>query len=644
MPSIIGKLTWKPLAILLMGPMLGSAGCFYDPSGSVGLDSMNASSSGDSESLPTGVMPPESESTSGESTSGPAMCGNKIVEDGEACDDGNTVDADGCTNVCQYGRCGDGILGAGESCDDGNSEDEDACPNTCVLPVCGDGVIQPPEACDEGVSTAFCNADCTESKCGDGVMNEKANEECDSGGESPACDADCTTAACGDGTVNFAAGEECDESGQTAECNSNCTVSTCGDGELNVESGEECDDGNLQFGDSCSASCVSRRILGLGLVHACAIYGDDVVHCWGAANRGELGYGDEEALGDEPGELPTPGVDVGGKVVQLSLGVEFSCVVLESKATRCWGSGGGGKLGYGNIAGDYGDDPGELPSPDIDLGSDALQIAAGGDHTCAVLVGGTVRCWGRNNHGNLGYGDTQDLYAPGDQDVPGIVGVKELALGNNHSCALLMDGSVRCWGYNYAGQLGLGHTANVGDNQGEVPPPATKVGDPNDAVKQIAAGVDHTCAVLVSGKVRCWGFNVHGETGAKHGETYVGDVPADMPPPDVNLGGPAVRVVAGLEHSCALLEDGAVKCWGPSPANGYPQMNIDNPAAFPPPDVSLGERVNSIESHMGEFTCVQLESGSVRCWGRNHFGELGYGHLKAIGDDEAPSSVTPVPL
>lgn len=140
-------------------------------------------------------------------------------------------------------------------------------------------------------------------------------------------------------------------------------------------------------------------------------------------------------------------------------------------AIRCWGNNELGQLGYGNKT-TLGDDPGELPTPAVQLGEPALSVEVGDVHTCAVLTDGRVKCWGHNAYGGLGIGTTEDL---GDQ--AGEMPPPDAALGGpavaltahdaQFTCALLSAGTVRCWGYNFSGGLGLGHTMNVGD--GELP-------------------------------------------------------------------------------------------------------------------------------------------------------------------------------
>jgi cysteine-rich repeat protein len=628
------------------------------------------------------------------------MCGDGVIEGDEACDDGNAVDEDLCTNACASPSCGDGIQSIGEACDDGNAVDNDGCSLACLLASCGDGAVQVGEVCDGGGETKLCNENCTLAACGDGIVNPTAGEECDDFGESPSCDldcsaavcgdgivnaalleqcdgagetkscdadcsaalcgdgtvnatagelcddtgdskfcdADCTPAACGDGVVNAVAGESCDAAGETAACDADCTPAVCGDGVINLAAGESCDDGNMSGGDGCSVVCKPTSQVVAGYGHVCVILGDGSVRCWGSGSSGALGYGNKASLGDAPNELPLQPVNVGGKVIQMDLGADHSCALLSTGKVRCWGSGDQGQLGQGNKK-YLGDDPGEMPVPDVVLAPKVLQIATGGRHTCAIVEDKSVRCWGFGSYGQLGYNNSTTLLAPLAQDVPGMYMVKQLSLGLEFSCALTEAGAVKCWGLGVYGMLGNGSTAAVGDGPNEVPPAASMVGSQGDPVVRIAAGHQHACGLLASGKVRCWGYNFDKQLGPSP-KDVVGDEPGEMPPANVNLGAmAAVQVVAGSRHTCALMANKKVKCWGASPEEGYPGgSNL-----FPPPDVDVGGDVVMLASHMGKFTCALLVDDSVRCWGFNNYGQLGHGHTNSIGDDETPASAGPVP-
>jgi cysteine-rich repeat protein len=187
----------------------------------------------------------------------PVVCGDGVVAGGEACDDGNTVDGDECTNVCTVPTCGDGVMQAGEECDDGNEWSDDACTVACRLARCGDGIIQASEACDDGnrLDADACTNQCQVASCGDGVV-WSGLEACDDGNEidTDGCTTVCGLARCGDGHV-YVGVESCDDGNQddTDECTSSCQGPACGDGSVQAE--EACDDGNESDNDACTTAC-----------------------------------------------------------------------------------------------------------------------------------------------------------------------------------------------------------------------------------------------------------------------------------------------------------------------------------------------------------------------------------------------------
>jgi cysteine-rich repeat protein len=190
------------------------------------------------------------------------VCGNAIVEDGEACDDGNDDNTDDCTSSCVAATCGDSYVQEGvELCDDGNATAGDGCSPTCTLESCGDAIVQPGEACDDGndVPTDACLSSCIAASCGDG-FTQTGVEACDDGNEvdTDACLTSCVAASCGDGFVR-AGVEVCDDGNadDTDSCLSTCANASCGDGF--IEAGiEECDDGNGTAGDGCSPQCLNE--------------------------------------------------------------------------------------------------------------------------------------------------------------------------------------------------------------------------------------------------------------------------------------------------------------------------------------------------------------------------------------------------
>ena len=300
--------------------------------------------------------------------------------------------------------------------------------------------------------------------------------------------------------------------------------------------------------------------------HTCALLDTGTVRCWGQNRFGRLGYGHTNNIGDDETPADAGDVNVGGTVTQIAAGYSHTCALLDTGTVRCWGSNSDGQLGYGHTN-KIGDDETPADAGDINVGGTVTQITAGNYRTCALLDTGTVRCWGSNSDGQLGYGHTNKI---GDDETPADAGdvnvggtVTQITAGNYCTCALLDTGTVRCWGSDEYGQLGykLGyrHTNNIGDD--ETPADA---GDVNvgGTVTQITAGTYHTCALLDTGTVRCWGGNESGVLGYGH-TNNIGDdeTPADAG--DVNVGGTVTQIAAKAHfHTCALLDTGIVRCWG----------------------------------------------------------------------------------
>ncbi|PRP94871.1 RCC1 domain-containing protein [Enhygromyxa salina] len=615
-----------------------------------------------------------------------SSCGDGVVQDGEQCDDGNQDDTDTCVQGCVEASCGDGFVGPGEGCDDGNQDNADACSNACVPTTCGDGIVQEPEQCDdantdetddclstcaqascgdgfvhEGVEacddanasdTDACLTSCVDATCGDGFVHEGV-EPCDDGNDvdTDACLTGCIAATCGDGLVNEGV-EACDDANDdnTDACTQACELPACGDGFLQPDAGELCDDGNLIDGDGCEASCLptpGALEIAAGSRHTCALSLDHEVHCWGANNFGQLGLPGVGTIGDD--ELPNtvPPVVVGGPVVALAAGFLHTCAVLETGRLRCWGFGNGGALGYGNTM-NIGDDEDPATAGDIDIPGDVVQVVTATEHTCALIEGGAVRCWGSGTAGKLGLGNTTFI---GDNELPNTVGplnlggtTVQIAAGAVHTCALLDTGEVLCWGQNSNGQLGYGNTASVGDN--ETPASVGPV-DIGAVAIRVATGWQHTCVITDTQAVRCWGNGGFGRLG--YGDTVtIGD---DEPPSsvgDVDLGGGlATGLVLGDTHTCALLDDGAVRCWGRSDRGQLGYANTSSIGDDELPSAVGAVEIGGVVTQLSSFyqhSCALLGNHAVRCWGRNSNGQLGYGDTITIGDTEVPASVGDVPF
>jgi len=237
-------------------------------------------------------------------------------------------------------------------------------------------------------------------------------------------------------------------------------------------------------------------------------------------------------------------------------------------------------------------------------------IVAGDNYTCMLTTSGGVKCMGRNNYGQLGDGTTTDRTVP--VDVQGLTrGVSALAAGENHTCALMMDGGVKCWGRNYFGQLGNGTTAY------SLLPVDVK-GLPTGTAT-LAAGNNHTCAIMVTGETKCWGANESGQLG--DGSLINRPEPIDVP----GLLGDVIAISAGFTHTCALTSHGQVLCWGDN-SNGQLGNWKHDIHTLPKIVTGLDGGIVKVAAGNG-YTCALSDMGGVKCWGRNdqYIGQLGDG-------------------
>jgi alpha-tubulin suppressor-like RCC1 family protein len=276
--------------------------------------------------------------------------------------------------------------------------------------------------------------------------------------------------------------------------------------------------------------------LSAGGEHTCALTSSGGVKCWGWNYYGQLGNGTNTTSSYVPGNVS--GLSSG--VIALSAGYEPTCALTSSGGVKCWG----GELGNGTYTDSY------VPVDVSGLSSGVIALSAGGMHTCALTSSGGVKCWGWNDKGQLGNGTNTTntfSYVPGD--VSGLSsGVIALSAGWKHTCALTSSGGVKCWGWNYYGQLGNGTNTDS-----YVP---VDVSGLSSGVSAVSAGDVHTCALTSSGGVKCWGWNYYGQLG--NGTNTDSYVPVDVS----GLSSGVIALSAGWEHTCALTSSGGVKCWG----------------------------------------------------------------------------------
>ncbi len=401
--------------------------------------------------------------------------------------------------------------------------------------------------------------------------------------------------------------------------------------------------------------------LSLGGGHACVLWSTGRISCWGTNTHGQLGYGHTEAIGDDEPIAPLAEITLGGTAQSMSSDAEFNCALMSTNAVRCWGSNvydGGcdatminGQLGYpGEVC--IGDD--ELPSTpgNVQIGGPALRLGTGSYHTCAQMSAEGIRCWGRGMEGQLGYGETRNIVRP---DTAGLVpvtlageSVRTIVAGVDHTCILLESGQVRCWGGAQFGQLGYGNTEPIGDDE---PAQAVDVALGGVAT-QLVAGAYHNCALLETGALRCWGRGIDGRLGLgtltlPTDTANIGDdeLPTAVPPVDV--GGQVLAMAAGFSHTCVLLMGGSVRCWGKGDhgqLGHHATSSIgDDETPATVPTVDIGASITQIATGSAH-TCALASAGQVFCWGFNGRGQLGYGHTEDVGINQHPREAGAVPL
>ncbi len=284
----------------------------------------------------------------------------------------------------------------------------------------------------------------------------------------------------------------------------------------------------------------------------------------------------------------------------------------------------------------------------------ARSLEMGYEHVCAILTTGEVKCWGNNDRGQLGLGDRENRGDHANEmgnhlpEVDLSMGqVDQLALGLQHTCALSGSVSLKCWGDNTYGQLGLLDDETRGNDEDEMGWRLPYIDVSADMVtygiSSIAAGAYHTCALLGNGSVTCWGRNDDGQLGLGHQESYGDDADESLHDIRVDLGDgrKAYQITAGLAHTCALLDNATIKCWGNNDAG---QLGIGSTFERGDNAMEMGRWLQEIE--FGQYdglpisveagathNCARMDDGDLKCWGSNGHGQLGRGHTWTIGDE-----------
>ena len=337
--------------------------------------------------------------------------------------------------------------------------------------------------------------------------------------------------------------------------------------------------------------------------------------CWGNAGAGQLGIG---SLNSQTRPQPVSFGLGGVYATEITLGYTgHACAVINDGSARCWGTGQHGRIGEGT--GDNKQSPSPVAfSQKFASNTTATAISAGDHHTCAILNYGNVSCWGRGYGSAIGIPlNNNDQYFPQATNSLGVGRTAvNISLGYQFACVLLDNGLVSCWGEGNYGQMGNGN--NAANNP--TPTPTNSFGA-NRTVVSIASGYDHTCVILDNGSVSCWGQNSYGALGRGTVGGY-----SSNPALTNSLGPnrTAVYISAGHQSTCVVLDNGEAKCWGYNSYGQLGDGTTTN--QYSPTTVLMSSelRFSSIEISSGH-NCAVFENGHATCWGLNIYGQLGDG-------------------
>lgn len=338
-------------------------------------------------------------------------------------------------------------------------------------------------------------------------------------------------------------------------------------------------------GASCvDGTCVTVQQISGGGDYGCALLSSGVVRCW----SGWFAAQNVPRLMAGAVEIATSRTYSNGSSL-----ARFSCARMTGGSVLCWGTNSWG-LGDGSTTGSL------TPVTVAGLGNQAAQLALGARHACVLLTDGSVRCWGFNDDGALGDGTVVSRSTPVEVIMLG-GRATQITASNSHSCALLENGTVRCWGFNGNGELGDGTTSNRRQ--------ATTVVMLDAGPLEVRAGEAYTCARFASRQIRCWGGNSNGQFA--DGTSIRSNVPVVAS----NVSGAPLELALSRYHACARFGDDRIRCWGAA-WNGQLGTGLMSTSLETSPVVVVGLDAVIRQVASNEIsTCALLADNSVRCWG-----------------------------
>ena len=369
--------------------------------------------------------------------------------------------------------------------------------------------------------------------------------------------------------------------------------------------------------------------IAVGSYHTCAIGPDEKVYCTGDdLTANQLGNGGSSTNTNTPTAVAAGAIPVGSRIKSIWAGGYHTCALADNTKVYCWGRNDEGQLGNGSTG--LTTVPVEVSQSFMPAGVKIRSMSLGMYYSCAIGSDFRAYCWGDNAQGQLGKGDSANSNRPvavSQGSIPAGVNFRGIAAGGSHTCAITSDAKMYCWGRNDEGQLGKG---NSGSGSGTNVPIAVLQGTiaANTRMRQISTGINHTCAITSSSKAYCWGANNYGQIGNGSSGTARVTSPTAVSQGNVPAGVGIRSITLGFYHSCAVASNGRPFCWGynNSYQTGDGPLNVNKltPTFVTDGTMPSGSKMKMMSTGMYS-TCVLNEDSKIYCWGYNNAGGLGNG-------------------
>jgi alpha-tubulin suppressor-like RCC1 family protein len=604
------------------GGTTSAAGSTASGNGGGGTSSANGGTSGGGGTISGNAGDNGTSAASGDGTidCGP---GNEPDGNGQCVPAAQCRTENDCAGSCR--ACTDGTCVSVKSADD-----PDSCAGTCNAS--GTCKSKRGQACSLSGNGCVAGSTCADGYCCDTECAESC-QACDVSGAEGTCTAVTSgnphgnrRACAGEGTCGGSCSGRSDGKCEypTSNCGGGSTCSgtdfvgqaKCSDGDCVAPEAKSCDGGFACTGTACKASCGSDADchagyfcqngtchldavdVAVGVSNSAAVLSDGSVYVWGSNGFGLIGPQGPPSTAGEPiqnAPIKLTGLPFGARSV--AIGSAYACALLSNDDVWCWGlNPGGGNTNTFN----------PIPGKITGLPGGVVALAGEASTTCALIgSSGEVYCWGSNYSGLLGTNASGD--SPTPVKIAGLSKATQLAVAE-HACAIVGAG-LSCWGDNSDSECGQPNTTY-------------KIATPvnwllGSTPQQLGAAADHSCALIGGGDVRCWGQNTYGQLGNP-------DIAADMivPQPALVDGLSGVAKISLSAHTnCAIITSGKVRCWGLQAFGALGDGVMDFTSSVAP--VEVGGVSNAVSISAGAHSCVLLANGSLKCWGQGQYGELG---------------------